>query len=257
VVDKEEKADSILDLMQFLARTGGFHTLKLPDNLTDVHLAYLKNPRCLLKLSLEGCSEISNVGLEYLPKGLKSLELNSCTKITDDGLKSIVTFYQLEHLSLAMTNISDDGIKTYSKQFPGTLNSLSLWNCAKITDAAIPYLPKTIITLYLRRTKITDAALGQLSRGLMSLDLSGTKVSNAGLKSLPPHLHSLVLYYTGVTDQGILEIPGLKDIFHLDIRTTKVDANGAKKIKDCFVTSDVELLHESVPPPAGMTFTPL
>jgi len=256
VVVDEEKPDPMIDLMKFFAKVP-IISLKMSDNTTNDHLSYLGTPPALKSLSLEGCSEVTDDGLQHLPKNLKSLELNSCA-ISDKGLDPILTnLNNLQHLSLAMTNISDAGIKSHANRWPATLTSLSLWNCANITDQSLSFLPKTLKKLYLRRTKITDVGLKNLNSNISELDLSGTKITDAGLKTLPPRLHTLVLYYTGVSTVGVLAIPGLSGIFHLDIRTTKVDAAGAQKIKAIMTTTDAELLHESVPPPESMTVVPM
>ena len=62
------------------------------------------------RMDIIGCP-VTDASLEYLPKTLERLRLDSCSKITDKGLSMIVSrFQELRHLSIRNTGATFEGI---------------------------------------------------------------------------------------------------------------------------------------------------
>jgi RNA polymerase sigma-70 factor (ECF subfamily) len=108
------------------------------------------------------------------------------TKVTDDDLKSLGVFPNLQTLYLHHTEISDAGV--------ANLQGL-----------------KNLTTLDLFDTRVTDAGLVHLADWMPFLqwvDLNATKITDAGLQHLKglKHLRRLDVRKTGVTDAGAADL---------------------------------------------------
>ncbi|XP_010915656.1 uncharacterized protein [Elaeis guineensis] len=143
-------------------------------------MAYLGAFRYLHSLNLADCRAINNSAL-WLVTGmtsLKELDLSRCSKITDAGLKHVLSIKNLEKLCISETRLTADGVMLLS----------SLSNLRLLDIGGIP---------------VTDKALSSLQvlTRLEHLDLWGSKISNNGAAVLEmfPRLSFLNLAWTSVT----------------------------------------------------------
>ncbi|XP_008783847.2 putative adenylate cyclase regulatory protein isoform X1 [Phoenix dactylifera] len=143
-------------------------------------MAYLGAFRYLRSLNLADCRAINNSAL-WLVTGmtsLKELDLSRCSKITDAGLKHVLSIKNLEKLCISETGLTADGVMLLS----------SLSNLCLLDIGGIP---------------VTDKALSSLQvlTRLEHLDLWGSKISNNGAAVLKtfPRLSFLNLAWTNVT----------------------------------------------------------
>ncbi|GKE50252.1 leucine-rich repeat, cysteine-containing subtype protein [Tanacetum coccineum] len=87
------------------------------ENVTDISLNMIGEATRLEKLDLDGCCLITDLGLEYLTNGklkhcLETLYLNSCDRITDNGIIHLKKLASLRTLWLSRcgANITDYGV---------------------------------------------------------------------------------------------------------------------------------------------------
>ncbi len=125
------------------------------------------------------------------------------TDISDDGLKTIGTFRQLEFLWLDDTSVTDEGIKHLAQ-----LQNLTelLVQYTAITDAAMAHISRlaNLRHLSLGETAITDDGVAKLQgMDLTDLKLDGTKVTDECAETLDQfrNLEHLDLFSTRVTDK--------------------------------------------------------
>jgi Leucine-rich repeat (LRR) protein len=164
--------------------------LNLSLSITDAGLEKLKDLSQLRELELYSTS-ITDSGMKYL-RDLKKLQwlMLSNTQVGDHGLKQLQCLTNLKTLWIGMSDkavITDDGIK-YLDAFP-QLQSLSIY----CTESAVPHFAclKNLRYLELYGEQITDNGLESLKSlsHLEDLHLYDTKISSEGFinlkKSLP------------------------------------------------------------------------
>lgn len=182
-------------------------------DVTDKTLESFTKLDKLRIFNLNGCSEITNKGLEFLAKlpNLQELYLRSCKDITDQGLESLANLNLLK-LDLSSTQITDKGVLKL-----GNLTNL-LW-------------------IDLRYCNITDQALQTIANfsELEHLDLNECdQITDQGIRSLInlTKLKMLNLYECDqITDLGLQILANLKDLEILDLQGLKlITDNGLKLI---------------------------
>ncbi|XP_073032657.1 uncharacterized protein [Primulina eburnea] len=164
------------------------------ENRVDAEwMAYLGAFQYLSSLSLADCHKINNSALWCITGmiSLKEVDLSRCSKITDAGVKHLLSIPALEKLSISETGVTADGV--------ALLASLT-----------------SLLVLDLGGLPVTDSALGSLQvlTKLELLDLWGSEVSNEGVIHLKhlPKLKILNLAWTGVT-----ELPNLSSLACLNM----------------------------------------
>ncbi|XP_017472946.1 PREDICTED: EIN3-binding F-box protein 2 [Rhagoletis zephyria] len=110
---------------------------------------------------IEECST-DGYNLKHL-KGLKSLNLSSCNKISDVSLKYGIQFLELRHLSLSnCQQISLIGVQQMVKDCP-SIEILDLSDCESINDKAIQIITKALTRLRILHisgcSQLTDHSL--------------------------------------------------------------------------------------------------
>ena len=139
--------------------------------ITDEKLAMLKELSGVRELSLMGCRNVTDAGLEHI-KGLHSLSYLalSGTKITDEGLSKLSGMTQLQTLYVAGTEVGDDGLAVLVN-FP-KLKELAISN-TNATDASVEYLAglKNLHTLYLKGTQISHDKIHELQEVLPNCNI--------------------------------------------------------------------------------------
>jgi hypothetical protein len=202
--------------LESLPALGQLEELRLGgDAITGINLNFLKLLPKLKKLSLDGIQR-RNAGACWTPlvtdldldtisllSGLEELDLGvgvslgrtgkpegsgNChvtggIQLTDLGVVKLAKLNRLRRLDISGAKVTATGLKALGK-LPN-LDRLSLWNCAKVDDAAASELasfPK-ISSVDLSETPVSDATLRSLARlpGLKTLYLTDTKVTPEGL----------------------------------------------------------------------------
>ncbi|KAI8579445.1 hypothetical protein K450DRAFT_271985 [Umbelopsis ramanniana AG] len=113
----------------------------------------------LQNLSLAGCRNITDAGLQYLSKGklqytLNCIDLSDCVLVTDEGVSLILQrFHRLQKVSFnGCTGLTNTGIKTlirhsatehWSSVSRSSLQEIYLRRCANLSGNTITYLAIT------------------------------------------------------------------------------------------------------------------
>jgi imidazolonepropionase-like amidohydrolase len=168
--------------------------------------------------SLEAAEKLAAAEIEKLGgkvefnanREVVKVDLNNA-KITDDDLKHLEKFTELEWLDVRVTPIGDRGAR-------------HLRNLRKLKF------------LNISRTNLSDQGLASLS-GLSELDtllLGTTKVTDEGLKSIKrfSKLRKLSVFRTGVSDAGLVTIEKLPALEIFVFGQSKVSESGAKALKE-------------------------
>ncbi|UOG58846.1 hypothetical protein [Leptospira noguchii] len=136
--------------------------------------------------------EFKKYNLDMEPEKIESLRMK---EMTDEGMKYLVVFPNLQTLNLEDSKVTDEGLKQISA-FP-KLDDLTLGR-TKITNKGIEYISKskTVRILYLYEiTTIDDGCIPHLlkMKQLTMLELSAmNNISEQGLKKLRKGLKAQV-----------------------------------------------------------------
>ncbi|KAI8974319.1 cyclic nucleotide-binding-like protein [Pilobolus umbonatus] len=197
--------------------------------LTDFSLSYIGRTCPFLNgLDLSNCRKISDVGLfrlldeksthNYTP--LRHLSLSYCKKLSDVMMCHLNEFCSssLESLNIQRcTRITDEGF-SYWEEFP-QLKELNLTDCSFLTDQTIsrlvtaaPNLSRLILSFCCALSDVSIENVGLLSK-LKELDASfcGAAVSDLSIHQLlhSPSMHLVSLNIRGcvrITDHGVQSI---------------------------------------------------
>ena len=192
------------------------------------------------------------------------------TDISDDGLKTVGTFHQLEFLWLDGTPVTDDGIEHLVE-----LQNLTelLVQYTAITDGAMAHISRlpNLQHLSLGETVITDDGIAKLRRmDLTALKLDGTNVTDECAETLDQfrNLEHLDLFSTQVTDRLILDtchwsklwllrihdtaisdasVPALsrlKSLRHASLSETMISDAGVQKLQDALPGAEIHRQHK-------------
>ncbi|PSS04242.1 Toll-like receptor 13 [Actinidia chinensis var. chinensis] len=144
-------------------------------------LAYLGAFRYLRSLIVADCHRITNCALWAVTgmANLKEIDLARCSKVTDAGIRHLLSISTLEKINISETGVTAEGISFLS----------SLTNLSVLDLGGLP---------------VTDLALSSLQvlTKLQYLDLWGSELSNEGAAILEvfPMLSFLNLAWTRVTE---------------------------------------------------------
>ena len=221
----------------------------------------------LKHIGLSSCRQISNIGMANLPKkSLTQLDIESCTKIRDEGILSLVGA-PLRVLNMSNLPLITDAVAEYLVQMP--LEQINLFLCRKFGDSGLLRLKdRPIADLNLRCSQVSDEGLTHLPRTLRVLTIgddvfwkcsatprSPARITDEGMRRVAalPALEELrVEGSLGVTDAGLshlaamtlrvvrLECPKLTDggiaqLNHAKLR--RLILNGCDKISETFRAS--------------------
>ncbi|GAV65775.1 LRR_6 domain-containing protein [Cephalotus follicularis] len=155
--------------------------LRNENSVNEEWMAYIGAFRYLRSLNVSTCRRINNSALWALTgmTSLMELDLSRCTKVTDAGVKHLLSISTLQRLHISETGLTANGVALLS----------SLTNLSVLDLGGLP---------------VTDQALSSLQvlTKLQYLDLWGTKISNKGATILQgfPKLSFLNLAWTNVTN---------------------------------------------------------
>nr|XP_057932096.1 F-box and leucine-rich repeat protein 13 isoform X1 [Doryrhamphus excisus] len=184
-------------------------------NLTDTGIKTIAEVAKLKSFIIEGNKHASHVSWKALcssSRGLRSLHVVDCHKMTDVGLKCVASLRNLQSLDISLcTKVTDRGICHLADSSSASkLRDLSLSQCCLITDSAvnmIGYRFSKLCHLNLSYCEqLTDAALESLSCSyISSLDISGCNIQDEGLAALEevPLKKLIIAECINITDVGI------------------------------------------------------
>ncbi len=148
------------------------------EEIDDTGLLNLSGLTELRRANLSGLKRITCQGIAYLPSSLSVLDLGFC-RIMENTLSTLPT--SLSKLYLFCVKCTDEGFQHLS--LLSCLTLLQLCACKRMTDNALTYLPRSLISLTLWKCpNITDAGLRSLTAltRLQELHEGMTGITTAG-----------------------------------------------------------------------------
>lgn len=149
--------------------------------------------------------------------------------VTDEHLKHITAFKQLDYLAVVTPTVTDTGLQ----HIAGLTNLDTLFlSDSQLTDAAMPAIQNLakLERLYLDRTRVTDKGLANIAelQALTTLSLDGTAITDAGLTHIAKLQNLEVLNLTGtkVTDDGLKSLALLPQLKTLNLDETAITGSG-------------------------------
>lgn len=171
------------------------------ENAVDAEwIAYLGAFRCLSSLNLADCHRINSSALWALTgmTSLRELDLSRCAKVTDAGIKHLLSISTLEVLRISETGLTANGVTLIS----------ALRNLSVLDLGGLP---------------VTDAALSSLQvlKKLEYLDLWGSNITNKATTVLQlfPKLSFLNLAWTSIT-----RLPNLSSLECLNLSNCVIES---------------------------------
>ncbi|PNT71614.1 uncharacterized protein LOC100844673 isoform X2 [Brachypodium distachyon] len=156
-------------------------------------LAYLGSFRYLRVLKLADCKNVNNSAVWALSgmSTLKELVLSRCSRISDAGIKHIVSIDSLEKLHLSETGLTDNGVTLIS----------ALQNLDLLDLGGIHMTDKTLRSL-------------QVLTRLEHLDIWGSEITNEGASVLKAFTR---LSFLNVSWTHVTRLPPLPNLQHLNM----------------------------------------
>jgi hypothetical protein len=134
-----------------------------------VHVCRLQGLVCLIAPG----SEFSGDALGHLPAlhDLNTLDLSSCSEITEEGMASLARMPRLTRLNLAAAPVTDASLAHLAKS--RTLAELDL-SSTHVSDAGLNFMLRvsTLRQLNLAATRVTDAGISDFRRNRPDVDVS-------------------------------------------------------------------------------------
>jgi len=197
--------------------------------VTDEGLKALSEHHLICTLNLGFCYLVTDQGVKFIVKGLPGLmdlSVHACNMVTDGSLMAVAELSAMRSLDISScTQVSDKGIKAVVGCLP-LLHTLHLKDCPKLTDSgvqAVTCLPNLKFLDCSGCYQITDQALEAIAEmsNLQTLRLSHCpKVTDEGVAALAalPALHNLNLSSNrGVSDKGVKALVGLRSLRYLHL----------------------------------------
>lgn len=222
---------------------------------TDFDLELLKNLHHLKYLyfrpfnSNETANGVTNEGLKILTNfdQLEGLLLIS-DNITDEGLSSLRGLTNLKTLTILSKNITGTGLANLSGM--KNLDYLALVQNA-IDDEGLSHLPDLphLQTLNLSLTKITDTGLKHLGKyqALMNLELCKTKIQGDGFKHLAglAKMRCLRLDFNP-SSSNLTNLKYLQNLQKLDLGNSTMNDDGLKQLKEVTQIAELNLCETKI-----------
>ncbi len=153
------------------------------------------------------------------PADVVSLDL-SYSGVTEESLKELAFFKNLQKLSLKGTGVTDKGLK----ELTACKNLRTLYLPVDVTDKTLATLRKTDLLHVWVGAEAKDRKRPTGVEDVYSLHLGLTEVTDAGLKEIAPckNLEILSLYGAKVTDAGLKELARFKKLKRLSLEDYQV-----------------------------------
>ncbi|KAK3015157.1 hypothetical protein RJ639_005303 [Escallonia herrerae] len=131
----------------------------------------------LTHVSLRWCNLLTNLAVRRLASNmdLSVLDLRDCRNLGDEALRSINTLPKLKTLLLDGSDISDMGLSYLTKGVIGSLVSLSVRGCKRLTDRCVSFLFDGTFNKELRELdlsnlpNLSDASVLSLARSRVQI----------------------------------------------------------------------------------------
>ena len=256
----------------------GLAKMVLPDTLKTLEIEetacndqtaqslFPRLPAGLRKLSLKGCTEITNVTAlcrKKDPDSLQELNLENChqikkisfrgMKLRDEGLIRLLQALpdKIEFLDLGgLDQITDKVLQCLAKRMPTKLLELSLEDCKKLTAEGLLAFSRSL-PQSLRRLDLTNCALPSqrlnFPSGLAALALNSPseELLIAQIQNLPKDLEELAI--GPLTDKGAQALAGkqLRRLARLDLTDSiaMTDTPFLAIVKECTNLTSLNLRH--------------
>lgn len=160
---------------------------------------------------------------------LKVSNFRAKPQLTDDDLRNVRSFTELQGLNLSNSCVTDKGL-VQLRDHPRLW--LLVLNGTKVNGEGFEHLatlPRLSI-LTLEDTQVGDQSLGSLENvpGLRTLNLKNTPITDVALDHVGKlvALRTLDLGGTRVSSDGLKRLQGLTSLWHLDLRQTRVTGDG-------------------------------
>ncbi|XWS38237.1 hypothetical protein CRYUN_Cryun19dG0113700 [Craigia yunnanensis] len=154
---------------------------------------------------------------------LKEVDLLRCMRVSDAGVRHLISISTLEKLWISETGITVNGVVLLS-----SLRNLSVLDLGglSVTDPALNSLQALTKLQYLDLwgSKISNKGALVL-QSLKNLNLSGTRISSAGIGILAGHvpkLEILCLSHTSIDDVGLSYISLMPSLKVIDLSNTNI-----------------------------------
>jgi hypothetical protein len=248
----------------FVLRALGYRMIRVEKAVptTDAIAAEANAPRELLSryklrwqfvaamlMVLAACGSIGWRATQVVPQRLKNAEDQRLKDRGIDLMRSTSTDSAGTHESIAVITIKAgtvvdasllDEIKKLDPAPPLQLQNpkpkQQLEQLCKLTDAR---------SLLVYQSELDDADLAMVANSMTKLDtlnISNTKVTPAGFAELAklPNLVSLVASNLPITDESLVHLYGLKSLMSLEIKSTKVTADGVQKLRAALPQANIQ-----------------
>ena len=180
---------------------------------------------------------------------LKSIDLEHCRSITDEGLRYLRPLTKVETLILDHVRITDDGLAHIGGM--AELHTLSL-HSTEVTGLGLGHLrslPK-LKRLDLYFTDMCDFGIEHLAahRQLEYLNLSKSAVAVDEIRHLAglTNLRELNLNNTKMNDESLAHLTGMKKLVRLNLKHTNTTNYGRWKLRKslpvCQITPEIDIL---------------
>jgi len=227
--------DELLVLGEALRQLGRLEVLRLPNNMfTDKGGVILGQFKTMTECDLSGCKGITDQTIGVIArecKRLRAMNLARCSRVTDEGARSIAAIANLEELTLTeCMALTDKAMEHISAGCP-RLRTLKASSCTNLGSGALMAIAKgcksieTLDLSYLHNMR--DAAVVYLSEQCAS------------------SLRTLVLgHCPGLTDKSIAQVgQSCRQLQHLDISVcSKITDESINEIaKGCHELKELNL----------------
>ena len=183
---------------------------------------------------------------------VKSLDLQTSPKLTDDALRSVGRMSQLERLTMSGGQYTAEGfahlvglrhlkhlslVSWHRGHSPARfIDPLVMWlgseRAVDVTDEDLAEIGQLtgLEELRLASTRITDVGLAHLAAltNLKTLELGATNVTSAGFEQLArlKKLQQVKLYCPGISDDGLRFVAQWRQLQLLELYHTAIDGSG-------------------------------
>lgn len=220
-------------------------------HISDNSLRAMQELPSLNILQLAG-SLVTDRGLERHAENISQISALSlaCTEIGNRSLTALHTLKWLEHLNIAFTEVTDEGVLDLLWRFVSSLQRLNLGGTA-ISHDLFTALPEhcAIQRLRLGNTNVSDKTIPFIAslKHLARLTLASTNVSDEGLRSLEnsPWLEQLDVSELDVTDDALVWLSDLP-LQSLRLRATNISDAGLSTIGDFAKLERLDISETSV-----------
>lgn len=180
---------------------------------------------------------------------LKVIDFRAKPQLTDDDLRNVRSFTELEGLNLSNSCVTDEGLvqlRDHPRLWLLVLDGTKVNGEGFETLATLPRL--SILTL--EDTQVGDQSLGSLENvpGLRTLNLKNTPITDVALDHVGKlvALRALCLGGTEVSNDGLKRLQGLTSLWYLDLSQTQITGDGLQHLAPLTWMQELDLRQTQV-----------